>query len=69
MKYQAREHAVEAVQIQAVGAISQRGQLLHPDEGLMLTLSDNSKRTWMIEGDVTPKIGDWLVIEARRPNI
>ncbi len=61
--YQARSHAVDAIQITKVGAINRGGQLMHPDDGLILTLSDNTQRKWLIEGEATPHLGDWLVVD------
>jgi hypothetical protein len=61
--YQARSHAVDATRITAVGALTRGGQLVHPDDGLLLTLSDNAQRKWLIEGEATPHVGDWLVVD------
>jgi hypothetical protein len=59
-----KSHAVTAVRITQVSPLRAGGQITSPDAGVSLVLADNTRQRWLIEDNIAPAAGDWLVHDA-----
>jgi hypothetical protein len=64
--YRVASHNVDAVQILRIQPLMGRNtQVMSPDAGLLLVLSDETKQTWLSEkGSIAPTVGDFLVTDT-----
>ena len=56
-----KKHLVTATKIAGVSPLRSGSQITSPDAGLVLVLEDSTKRKWLIEDNVLPEVGSWLV--------
>jgi hypothetical protein len=60
-----KSHAVTATKIaQVLPLRGNGGGPMSPDAGVSLILADNTRQRWLIEDNIAPAAGDWLVYDA-----
>jgi hypothetical protein len=64
MSVSVNAHKVSAIRIESIQPLRRGGQLVHPDEGVLIILSDGTKKKWLNEGGVPAKAGDLLISDT-----
>jgi hypothetical protein len=64
MTYKINPHVVDALRITGVLPLRNSAGPMSPDAGVSLILADNTRQRWLIEENIAPAAGDWLVYDA-----